>query len=332
MRHYILLFLLCFTLSLSAQTELAVVKVNSQKSFSQKVPAGEYSGITHIAADTFAVVSDKSEGKGFFLMKIQTDDKTGDIVDVQNLGYRGEGNGRFDIEGVAYNPHTSTLFVSHEADNSISELTLEGKLTGRVVAFPDSITKNIRKNISLESLCYDSESRLLWTATEGPLIQDGEPSTATNGKSSVVRLFAFNEKLQQAAWYLYPTDKPSSSEKARLFTLGVSDLAAIGDGKLLVLEREARVTERYLGSSALVKVYVVDTKGVSAGSVLSKKLLLSFTTKLNVLRQDWANYEGMCLLPADENGRRKLLLVADSQSQYRGVLKDWFKSVVLSER
>ena len=31
-----------------------------------------------------------------------------------------------------------------------------------------------------------------------------------------------------------------------------------------------------------------------------------------------------------ENGNMTLILVADSQNQFKGVLKDWFKSVVFS--
>lgn len=326
-----LLFSISLLLSLSslAQTDIGILNVNAQQSFGTKIPAGEYSGITHIAADTFAVVSDKSEGHGFFLMKIQTEDVTGKIMDVQNLGYKGSGNGHYDIEGIAYNPHTSKLFISQEADNTISELTLEGKPTGRKITFPDSIANNIRSNMSIESLCYDADWHLLWTATEGPLKQDGEAATATNGKESTVRLFAFDDSLKQTVWYRYKTDKPSSTAQARMFTLGVSDLAAVGEGRLLVLEREARVTMNYIGSTATAKLYLVDTKTSSPGDVLPKKLLLSFQTKLNLLRQDWANFEGLCLLPPNKDNTRTLIMLSDSQGQYRGVLKDWFKTIKL---
>lgn len=329
MRKILLYIFLIITATISAQTDISVLNVNPQQSFGTKIPAGEYSGITHIAADTFAVVSDKSEGQGFFLMRIQTDEATGKIRDVQNLGYKGSGNGHYDIEGIAYNPHTSKLFISQEADNTISELTLDGKLTGRKISFPDSIAKNIRSNMSIESLCYDADWHLLWTATEGPLKQDGDAATATNGKESIVRLFAFDDSLHQTVWYRYMLDKPSSTAQARMFALGVSDLAAVGEGRLLVLEREARVTMNYLGSTSTVKLYLVDTKTSSPGEVLPKKLLLSFQTKLNLLRQDWANYEGLCLLPPNEDNVRTLIMLSDSQGQYRGVLKDWLKTAKL---
>ncbi len=331
MRNLLLSILLLASLTSFAQSEISVLNVNKQHSFPSKIAAGEYSGITHIAADTFAVVSDKTKGHGFFLMKIQTNETKGDILDVQNLGYKTSDKGSYDIEGIAYNPHNQRVYISQEADNTITELTLDGKLTGRNITLPDSIRNNIRSNMSLESLCYDAESHLLWTATEGPLKQDGEAATATNGKESTVRLLAFDDSLLQKAWYRYKTDKPSSSKSARMFALGVSDLASVGEGRLLVLEREARVAENYIGSTAYAKVYLVDTRNASIGDVLPKELLFSFQTKLTLFRQDWANFEGMCLMPSDSESNRTLIMLSDSQGQYRGVLKDWFRTAKLKD-
>ena len=46
----------------------------------------------------------------------------------------------------------------------------------------------------------------------------------------------------------------------------------------------------------------------------------------------WANYEGMCLGPQLENGDQVIVLVSDSQDGYAGVLKDWFKTIVIRKR
>ena len=37
----------------------------------------------------------------------------------------------------------------------------------------------------------------------------------------------------------------------------------------------------------------------------------------------------MCLGPVLPDGGRVLILVADSQAGYKGILKDWFKTIVL---
>lgn len=304
---------------------IKVLNANSQQSFAASIPAGEYSGITHIVADTFAVVSDKAPGNGFFLWKIQTDSVSGIIRSVENLGYRGSGSGQTDTEGIAYNPHTKTIFLSNESRNSIMELTLDGNPTGRTVAIPDSVSRKISGNMGLESLCYDSDSHRLWTATEGAIASS---NSFVERDNAAVRIFSFNDSLQLAAWYNYALDAPSTTKPSRIFTLGVSDLAAIGNGKLLVLEREARVAENYVGSSTITKIYVVDTSAAAIGATLSKRLLLSFDTKLTLLRQDWANFEGICVVPSDSD-TKTLVLVSDSQSQYRGVLKDWLKTILV---
>ncbi|MCF0201871.1 MAG: esterase-like activity of phytase family protein [Bacteroidaceae bacterium] len=326
-----LLMIIAFPFAMSAQNTVRVVGENKPQSFKGIIPAGQYSGITHIAADTFAVVSDKSEGYGFFLFRLATD-KAGKIVEAENLGYRGCGSGQYDIEGIAYNAATGTVFVSSEANHRITELRLDGTATGRAATLPDSIVKHIRGNLSLESLCYDVEDSLLWTANEGTLTIDGVPSTSTNGEGQRVRLFAFDDSLRVKAWYRYDTDRPAEAKPAQNYALGVSDLASLGDGRLLVLEREARVNSNFIGSYTNIKVYVVDTRGTAIGSTLSKSLLFSFPTKLNLSRRDWGNYEGMCLVRQETDGEYVLLLVADSQGQYKGILKDWVKTLLIVDR
>jgi len=67
------------------------------------------------------------------------------------------------------------------------------------------------------------------------------------------------------------------------------------------------------------------------GEVLEKQLLTEFRTRINVTARSFANYEGICCGPRLADGRRLLLLVADSQNQYKGWLKDWFRSIVVSD-
>ena len=45
----------------------------------------------------------------------------------------------------------------------------------------------------------------------------------------------------------------------------------------------------------------------------------------------FANFEGLCAGPKLSDGRQVLLLVADSQNQYRGVFRDWFKTIVIAD-
>ena len=100
---------------------------------------------------------------------------------------------------------------------------------------------------------------------------------------------------------------------------GVSELCAPGDGSLLVLERQMRIPKLKIGSKALVRIYRVVPEGQT---ILKKYLMAEFTTKLNLTRQNFANFEGMCMVAPGW-----LLLIADSQNRFKGILRDWFRLV-----
>lgn len=65
---------------------------------------------------------------------------------------------------------------------------------------------------------------------------------------------------------------------------------------------------------------------------IKKQLLTEWRTGLSLVSRSFANYEGMCLGPKLEDGSLVLILLSDSQDQYAGVLKDWFKTIVLKKK
>ncbi|MDD2242692.1 MAG: esterase-like activity of phytase family protein, partial [Bacteroidales bacterium] len=153
----------------------------------------------------------------------------------------------------------------------------------------------------------------------------------------------------------------SSAEKGAVadmpYAMGVSELLALDDGSIIVLEREFYIPSGIVGARVVCKLYLVNpadckpiaasAAGSSAGSsgngssadisqfsaaipadapVLSKRLLYRFTTAIKSLNDfNIANYEGMCLGPVLSNGNRTVILISDSQSGYKGILQDWFK-------
>ena len=60
-----------------------------------------------------------------------------------------------------------------------------------------------------------------------------------------------------------------------------------------------------------------------------KQLLGQWKSRLNLLKRNIANYEGMCFGPCLADGSRVVVMVADSQGQYKGVMKDWFRTAVV---
>ena len=113
------------------------ISVNKQRKFPKTVPAGNYSGITWLGGNRYAVVDDKTTASGFHLMTILTDSISGDIKNITHEGFfSAPGTTNRDEEGVCYVASTNTLFVSSESDGQIVEYTLDGQLTGRKLNIP----------------------------------------------------------------------------------------------------------------------------------------------------------------------------------------------------
>ncbi len=284
-----------FTLSL-----LLALAALSQQHFPQQIPAGDYSGICALGDNLYAVVDDKASEDGFWVFRLVADTVAGRITEAENMGFRSTGKENRDMEGVCYRRSTQTLFISGEADNEVYEYRLDGQRTGRRLAMPPAF-KKARGNKGLEALAYDEGSHRFFTTTERPLPGD-----------TLLRIQSFGDDLQPRRQYLYRPDAAIS----RKYYHGVSALCAMGDGRLLVLERQVYVPRLKLEAKTVVRIYEV-----SPGSeeMLEKTLLREFTTRLTLTGRRFANYEGLCHL-----GDGWLLMVADSQHQYRGVLRDWF--------
>ncbi len=293
------------------------VMLNKQRSFHSTIPAGNYSGITWLGGNQYAVVNDKPLESGFHLFTIDIDPVTGDIRHASEDGFRSSGMPVRDEEGIAFFPQDSTLFISGEMDNEVLEYAMSGTLTGRKLQIP-SVFKKAKKNKGLEALTYQSQTGKFYTISEEPLKGD-----------SLSRLQCFGNDLRPSGHWLYQMDRKTAGTQKGIHTIGVPALAAMPDGRLLVMEREAFKAKKSIGSFIYNKVYVVTPDKELEGQLLEKKLLVSFTTKINLTARSFANYEGMCLGPRLADGRQVVVLICDSQNQYKGFLKDWLRTIVL---
>src|SRR5574344_2563909 len=129
-RFSILLFIFV-SVSAFPQKPISFVSALSQQSFPRTVKAGNYSGITSISGNVYAVVDDKSPNDGFYLFDIDIDSVSGIIKSVVSDGFQGNSGRNRDSEGIVYVPGSNTLFVSGEADIKILEYNLDGTFTGR---------------------------------------------------------------------------------------------------------------------------------------------------------------------------------------------------------
>ena len=313
MKRFVFLFIqLSVYVSLHAQavSRLQVVADHPQKSFPEQVPAGDFSGITPIGPNLYAVVDDK-RGDGFYVFRIDFD-AGGDILSVRNLGFRGDSLPGRDAEGIVYFPPQKTVFISGEQDNRVLEYDLKGRPAQREIIMPE-LFKKAEPNRGLEALAYNEHTRLFWTTTERPIPGD-----------SAHVLCCFNHDFQLVKRVAYAMDAPTAEAAEGSHVHGVSAMTALDDGSLLVLEREALIPEEKFGAWANCKLYQF-FPDVEA----PKHLVHEWKTDISLFHQDFANYEGMCLGPVLADGSQVILLVADSQHRYMGVLSDWFKTLVV---
>lgn len=310
------------------QAQQAVL--NKQRHFSKTIPAGNYSGITWLGGNRYALVDDKSQTAGFHVVTIHIDADSGELKDARSEGFKTNGQPNRDEEGICYVPQTQTLFVSSESDGKIVEYDMEGQLTGRTLNIPP-VYQMIYDNRGFEALTYNGKTHRFWTTTENTLKADGRNPNIRRRLPNVLRLQSFDDTLQPREQYWYVTDSITTKASDGKNTLGVSGLAALDDGQLVVLEREIHRTPKNIGSYVNVKLYVVNPVLQEPGDVLQKQLLIEFSTRINLTNRSFANYEGLCAGPRLNNGRQLLMLVADSQNQYKGYLKDWFATVVMPD-
>ena len=377
LRCSILTIFLAFSLLAGAQ-DWKVVRENPQKAFPKTVAAGNYSGIAHLHDDIYAVVSDKSDSALYFNFRIQVNPKTGELEQVENLGFTERTDGTlndgkpwqglekgFDHEAIV-KVSDSTLVIASEGYCRLKEYPiLPTSADAAKVGYQQNLwesrwpSSDFYPNYNFESLAFDSVHQYLWTIPESTLRKDGQPATPQNGLANRLRLMRLNwgkikedsnkeEYSEQVSskkdsrymmTYAYQMDQPSTHKKADIYVMGVSELCVLPDGQLLVLEREAFIPKIKIGAFCKCKLYLINPlnseefsmkeKFSSDTPFLKKRLLTEWKTGLSLSKRSFANYEGMCLGPKLEDGSQVVILLSDSQDQYAGVLKDWFKTIVI---
>ena len=377
LRYSILTIFLGFSLLAGAQ-DWKVVREHPQKAFPKTVAAGNYSGIAHLHDDIYAVVSDKSDSALYFNFRILVNPKTGEPEQVENLGFTERTDGTlndgkpwqglekgFDHEAIV-KVSDSTLVIASEGYCRLKEYPiLPTSADAAKVDYQQNLwesrwpSADFYPNYNFESLAFDSVRQYLWTIPESTLRKDGQPATPQNGLANQLRLMRLDwgkmkenrnkeEYSEQVSCkkdsrymttYAYQMDQPSTHKKADIYVMGVSELCALPDGQLLVLEREAFIPKIKIGAFCKCKLYLINPlnseefsmkeKFSSDTPFLKKKLLTEWKTSLSLSKRSFANYEGMCLGPKLEDGSQVVILLSDSQDQYAGVLKDWFKTIVI---
>jgi len=264
---------------------------------------GGMSGITWLGGNRYALAGD--DGGGVYTVTVEVDPDTGRVTNRPAAATAFQ-HGR-DLEAIAYDRKTKTLLIADEATTRIDRRTLEGQRTGGVA--PPAVYRRHRANRGIESLAIGPDGTV-YLANEEALPADGDEATAAAG--SVVRVTAIDAEGETAGQWAYVTDPLSGTSPINRFeSSGLVDLAVLPTGELIALEREfgGRVPKNR------VRIYLVDTAAATDTRDLPRLAAAEYTavakTLLFELDHILDNYEGLCLGPELNDGRRLLLLVSD---------------------
>ena len=287
------------------------VQIRTQKSFHRTVPHANYSGITYLGNNLYAVVDDKSATDGFYIFNIQIDSLSGDIIHVERKEFRTSTLKNRDAEGIAFHRPSQTILISGEADNQVLAYDTLGRYLNWQLSIPQAY-KNLPANLGLEALSCAPDGNTILIANE----------------SAPCYITAYNTNSKQKGMYLFEIDKPLYNS----MLIGVSEICALSDSTCLVLQREIIMPKHKIGARAETKIYYTTLlRGSERMGTTHKKMIASWVTRFNLTNRSFANYEGMCLGPKLPDNRQVVILLSDSQKGYKGVLKDYFKSIVFQE-
>jgi endonuclease/exonuclease/phosphatase family metal-dependent hydrolase len=225
-----------------------------------------------------------------------------------------------------------TLFLSSEGiphrglDPLVGRYRLDGVFQG-AQTLPDHFllskdgNRGVRDNFGFEGLTISPDGSRLFVAAENALIQDGP--AADLGVGSPTRILVIDvESGKPVAEHLFLVEPvPDEPRPAGAFrTNGISEILALDDTRLLVLERSFSA-----GVGNTVRIYLVDLENAANIAHIESlrdvhglhpeplsKVLIADIAELGV-KPD--NIEGMALGPVLEDGRRLLVLVSDNNFQ-----------------
>jgi hypothetical protein len=256
-----------------------------------------------------------------------------------------------DPEGIRYNAAAGTLVWSNEGQRAaaglqnptVREMTLAGGAL-RDFAVPTTFNPvgsvagtapgdgGIRNNLAFESLTFSTDGRMLYTATENALVQDG--AAAALGVGSPSRIVSFDTTTGAAGAQWVYTVEPvvlPPNPAGGFATNGLVELLALGDRQFIAVERSFAVGAATPGvgpnglpTGNTIRLYFVDASNATDVSGLPSLAGASYTPAAKTLLLDLStlthddgtplaldNIEGITWGP-EYNGKPTLVLVSDN--------------------
>lgn len=268
--------------------------------FSRESGPEGMSGVARIGGNRYFCVDDRGGMLHEIEIVLNEEDADGSCTVKRDVRL----DGRVDLEGCAYDPLDGRVWVSDEKDTSIRQFDLESGRETAQAELPEVFRKNVRSNRSVEGLSITPDGFRMYVANEDTLSCDGAPADETAG--GVVRIQEFVRTGKGAKWlptrqFRYRTEPIEGTKFRGTAISGVAGLCALGDGTLMVLEREMS-QKNPLFPSFRGRIYEID---LDTDAIEPQKRLLWDEDTM------FANYEGICLGPVLKDGRHTLILVSD---------------------
>lgn len=218
---------------------------------------------------------------------------------------------------------------------AVAEYTLAGELR-RILPLPPGFdadptgppTTGVRDNLGFESLTLDADEERLIAAPESALVQDGPVADFEEGTR--VRLVVWSlagDRPRLTGQYVYPVEPVADPGfDAGLRVNGLAELLALGDGRLLALERGFVQRRGDVTGVNTVRLYSIRLAGATdvSGRVsladgpapvpVDKRLVLDLADIVDRLDPRFPkldNFEAMALGPELPDGSPTLILVSD---------------------
>jgi phytase-like protein len=241
-----------------------------------------------------------------------------------------------DCEGLSSDGAGGLLIATEANDDRPAQLEArilrvrrDGLITGQV-PIPEAFapeagersTRGVRSNQGFEGVTVSPSGRWLWAITESALRQDGPEASFDAG--TAVRLLRWDQRAPgEPSQFVYHTEPVPrlEGEPGATGGNGVSDLLALDERRLLVLERAYVVPPGRRGLNTIrVFEVVIEPPPELPGVVtapprsVTKRLVLDLkdvVQRFDPGLQSLDNFEGITLGPRSPSGPRSLLLVSD---------------------
>lgn len=313
----------------------------------QGTMVGGLSGIDYDAArgDWVMVSDDRSEHNPgrYYRARLSYDDKSFKSVELTSVvtllqpdgkaypsreNFKRHGGVVPDFESARVDPRDGSIWYTSEGDvpAGLPPFVRHAKADGTFLSeLPLPAMFNVpadgkagpRNNQSFEGLSLAPDGNSLWVSMEGPMIQDGALPDPRTG--AVNRITHFGRDGKVLGQYAYPLDAiPASPGKGKFADNGISEILALSDTRVLVMERSGVQADDGTYQD-FVRIYEITTDGASdiqnlatlngAAYTLLKKRLVLDVNELKLPRVD--NLEGISLGPVLPNGHASLVLVSD---------------------